>query len=419
MPDNGQNRDFNNRDLYNAINPSQPGGGRNNGVGQVQPNAPQAYNPPYGEPRMYGGGPQPYQPQQLYGNNKPNPPYPGYSSPKPPPASGYSAPPPKNSSAPASGSSMKNPYNGSTNKMYGGSHFNDGDTVYEQIKESRRSKRMLIIISVALLLAIAGIVVFMLFFKGKGGSSSSDKENKAPAAVTENSNPTVTKKSTVPSYTEPATEAPTEADYGDLVETPDVVGDNMRMAKVKLEEKGFRVKFAQEYSNEIAPDNVIYQNVAAGKKVPLDTEITLTVSKGREPDQSVEVPSVKGKKYQDASDALTALGLKVELEFFNSSTTPKDEVIAQSISSGTSVDKGTKVVLSVSKGSEASSAKYGIVNTKETALNIRQMATTDSKIIGGADKGEKVEIIGEDGSWYIIKYKNVKGYVSKDYIKLV
>jgi len=419
MADNDQNKNFRNQEFYGAPDQNANNSARNSTFGQVRPGI-----PPYGEPRRYdNNSQQQYQTSQINpAYSKPQAPPQPNSAPytsannaqKPDPAAypgypGMNAAPQNN--APKPDAPLVNPFGGPVNKLYSSSSY-DGDTVYEAYDSGKRSKRTIIIVSVILLLAAIGAGVFFLFFKNKSGSSSSDGNSSADAAVTEASS-----QDTSQHTTENSSETD-QSSLGKLVETPDVEGMNMRIAKVKLEEMGFRVKFKEEYSDSVSADDVISQNIKAYEKVPLDTEITLTISKGREPVTKVEVPSVKDMNYSEASDRLKDLGFNVELEFLNSSSIQKDKIISQSISSGTQAEKGSKIILVVSKGPEASSTRTGIVNTKETALNIRKSPSTDAEIIGGADKGEKVTIIGEDGSWYIIRYKNVTGYVSKDYIEL-
>ena len=51
------------------------------------------------------------------------------------------------------------------------------------------------------------------------------------------------------------------------------------------------------------------------------------------------------------------------------------------------------------------------------SLRIRDAADTSSEIIEMASEDEKVEIIGEDGDWYKVKYNGVTGYASKNYIE--
>ena len=58
------------------------------------------------------------------------------------------------------------------------------------------------------------------------------------------------------------------------------------------------------------------------------------------------------------------------------------------------------------------------LSSSSNRLNIRAGAGTDQSIIGKASNGAKLTIIGESGGWYRIKYNNITGYVSKDYIQI-
>ena len=51
-------------------------------------------------------------------------------------------------------------------------------------------------------------------------------------------------------------------------------------------------------------------------------------------------------------------------------------------------------------------------------MNVRQGPGTQHKIIGSLKNNDKVEIIGQSGNWYQIKFGSKTGYVSKDYIVL-
>lgn len=59
--------------------------------------------------------------------------------------------------------------------------------------------------------------------------------------------------------------------------------------------------------------------------------------------------------------------------------------------------------------------------TKSTGLNIRQSATTASKSLGTLDPGAYIEVIGESGDFYKVRYTSTGaiGYCHKDYIRLV
>jgi len=57
---------------------------------------------------------------------------------------------------------------------------------------------------------------------------------------------------------------------------------------------------------------------------------------------------------------------------------------------------------------------YGTV--KASTLNVRKGPGTEYSLIGTLKSNEKVEVIGESGQWYQIKFGNTTGYVSKSYI---
>ena len=70
------------------------------------------------------------------------------------------------------------------------------------------------------------------------------------------------------------------------------------------------------------------------------------VSKGKQP---VEVPNVTGKKQDQATNQLQDLGFVVDVQQVFSDTVPVGVVVDQTPSSGTA-DKGSTVLLHVSKG---------------------------------------------------------------------
>ena len=63
-----------------------------------------------------------------------------------------------------------------------------------------------------------------------------------------------------------------------------------------------------------------------------------------------------------------------------------------------------------------STKKTGIVNVS-SSLNVREGASTSSKVIGSLSGSSKVTIVGEEGAFYKIEYKGSHGYVAKEYVK--
>ncbi|TBX10704.1 SH3 domain-containing protein [Clostridium perfringens] len=89
----------------------------------------------------------------------------------------------------------------------------------------------------------------------------------------------------------------------------------------------------------------------------------------------------------------------------------KKEKVDESKKEAKATPKAEPVVLAV-----RSLSKTGIVNVS-SSLNVRNEASTSSKVIGSLSGNSKVTIVGEEGAFYKIEYKGSHGYVAKEYIK--
>lgn len=54
--------------------------------------------------------------------------------------------------------------------------------------------------------------------------------------------------------------------------------------------------------------------------------------------------------------------------------------------------------------------------TVET-VRVREEATTESKTLVMGNLGEEVEVLGQEGDWYKVKYNEQEGYIYKDYVE--
>lgn len=63
-----------------------------------------------------------------------------------------------------------------------------------------------------------------------------------------------------------------------------------------------------------------------------------------------------------------------------------------------------------------SAIQYGQVITDGSNLNIRDYPSMEGAIIGKIPNNAAVLINGETGNWYVVSYKDIIGYASKDYI---
>ncbi len=76
-------------------------------------------------------------------------------------------------------------------------------------------------------------------------------------------------------------------------------------------------------------------------------------------------------------------------------------------------EEGTTQTEVAAKGEQ----KGTIVNCK-TSVNVREKASSQSKLLGTAKKGETYDVIGVFGSWVKIDFEGKEGYVYNTYIKI-
>ena len=89
----------------------------------------------------------------------------------------------------------------------------------------------------------------------------------------------------------------------------------------------------------------------------------------------------------------------------------KKEKVDESKKEAKSTTKAEPIVLAIRYLN-----KTGIVNVS-SSLNVREGASTSSKVIGSLSGNSKVTIVGEEGAFYKIEYKSSHGYVAKEYVK--
>ncbi|RAY14642.1 Stk1 family PASTA domain-containing Ser/Thr kinase [Actinomadura craniellae] len=135
------------------------------------------------------------------------------------------------------------------------------------------------------------------------------------------------------------------------VAVPAVIGTSQQEAEQALTTAGLKVgEVTEEYSDDVAKGDVISTNPEEAKQVDKGTEVALVVSKGKQPAEQVEVPSVEGKSATSAAAELTAAGFRVSTRQEPSNDVPRGQAIKTTPSAGSKVDKGSRVTLYVSAG---------------------------------------------------------------------
>ena len=130
---------------------------------------------------------------------------------------------------------------------------------------------------------------------------------------------------------------------------PDVSGYTDEQATKVIQEAGFTVQHAFEYSDTIEKDKVIKTQPEVNEKAAKGSKVIIVVSNGAEI-KKVAVPKVTGISESAASSSLEAVKLSVGSVSREHSDVEAGVVIRQSIAENTTVDEGTKIDLVVSDG---------------------------------------------------------------------
>ncbi len=135
------------------------------------------------------------------------------------------------------------------------------------------------------------------------------------------------------------------------VHVPNLVGLTQANAVAALQQnKLTEGPIGATASTTIAKGLVISQSPIAGAQVSSGTAVAFVVSAGP---QQVTVPNLRGKNIDDATTALTALGLKVGTTTETNANAPAGQVVSTNPAAGTAVTSGTTVNLVVASGNVA------------------------------------------------------------------
>lgn len=182
---------------------------------------------------------------------------------------------------------------------------------------------------------------------------------------------------------------------GDGINVPSVEGMSEAEGTATLTKEGFKVVKTDEYSTEYPKGTIISQSPGGNTIAPIDSEITIVLSKGGDSEE-VRMPEVLGNSKEAAVSTLEAAGLVVNNvgEEYNSEY-PEGQIFYQSFAAGTNVSVGTAVDLKVSMGNE--------VATYDCSL----MVQAPEDYIGG---NAEVILTTSDGSQQLWYSQNVTAF---------
>lgn len=184
---------------------------------------------------------------------------------------------------------------------------------------------------------------------------------------------------------------------GKDVKIPNVVGEKAEDAKSKLEALGLKVlEVTEESDKEKGIVLKVDPNVDA--TVKSGSEVKLTVSGG---ESQIKVPNFAGMDLESVKSTLENLGLKIgDVNYEYSDSVPKSQVIDQSPNANESVDKDSKVSVTISKGKEIKSEKINIPDVSGKSVDEAKSILANAGVGVNAVKGDAAKSEGEAGKVY-------------------
>lgn len=158
-----------------------------------------------------------------------------------------------------------------------------------------------------------------------------------------------------------------DREVGDIIEQGTTIKVTLSLGKLKMPEfsdankfyewadkYGIKYEVAHEFNDSVEAGKIVSISSKKGQTLKNDEVIKVTVSDGKKR----SVPNVVGLTKNQASSKLESAGLKYNFVYKNSSTT-KNKVLSQSISSGSEVPDGTTITITLSNGKSTSGGNSG------------------------------------------------------------
>ena len=228
---------------------------------------------------------------------------------------------------------------------------------------------------------ILAVIIFFIIGHAAGffGGSHNKKESETQSVSTESV-----------SETAPA------STNAEVVIVPDLSNKTETEAKAALNKLRLGVSVQKGSSDDVPEGQVYDQSPAAGVKTDVHTQVTIYISTGKE---TFKLDDVTGMDYDQAQSQLENDGLKVSLEFEDSDSVDKNEVIRTSPEAGSQVAEGDTVTIVASKGKETKyvTVPYVIGYDLDTAISMIKDAglTYDGKSSDYSDSVSKGEVMNQ------------------------
>lgn len=150
-----------------------------------------------------------------------------------------------------------------------------------------------------------------------------------------------------------------------LVTVPNVKGSKLAEARKTLEDMKLKLRVSRRESNErYPPDTILELNPPAGRKLHEGSTVNVKISVGS---RFVAVPDLRKTTVDKAKSMLEALNLHLDNQVDserNSSVDP-GQIVSQSPSAGTKVERFTKVHVTINSGSDSGGDEQGSAKPEE------------------------------------------------------
>lgn len=229
----------------------------------------------------------------------------------------------------------------------------------EKESESSNMDKILMAIGICAALIILGVAIYVVVWAFDSIKSTNTSNNK-PTKATE--------------YT-------TSSDG--KVEVPPIVGMDGTEAKKLLNERGLGYVVTENVSSDLyEKGKVVSQSIDSGNKVNPNTTIYVTLSSGPE---AFSLEDYSNKDYEETKKILEEqYGLNVTTEYEYSNDVEFGKIIKTDIKAGTTVKRGDKITLYVSRGKETKEATVpNILGLTEQAANekLEENGLTPGKVL--------------------------------------
>lgn len=163
---------------------------------------------------------------------------------------------------------------------------------------------------------------------------------------------------------------------------PKLKGLTKAEAESSADDSKIKLEFIEETSKTVEAGIIIKQEIDEGETINAGETVKVYISVGTGIKQVV-VTSVLYKTEEEAKQTLESAGLTVEVEYGEDKARGNGVVLKQSITSGTTVDEGTKITITVNQLVEL---KNGTVS-----INIKSLTGYKDTVTTTDDDGKEIE----------------------------